>query len=512
MKRYPMAITETESISDTTAKRHSVLDMSAGQARQFFLKHESYTTIDLPPYINFDSLLRRVVATMEGKPPRSLWQKPDRCDGVNHVILDNKDGRYSWRPLELIHPALYVALAQQMTESAAWDLIRGRFRAFDASPKINCLSMPVEYVGKRKNKAAQIRQWWEGFEQRSLELSLDYQFVIKTDIVDCYAAIYTHSIAWGLHGKSVAKANPQDYSLIGNVIDRYIRDMHFGQTNGLPQGSELMNFIAEIVLGYADAELAEMIQRAGIEEYEILRYRDDYRIFVNSPQIGETILRLLTEVMFELGLKLGEAKTGISGDVILASIKSDKLDWLFRKQREGRLQQSLLIIHDHSIEHPNSGSVVVALQKFYGRLLKSRKFNDALPLIAIVTDIAYRNPRAYPVCAAILSKLIHPLGVTIDRQEIVAKIRGKFSLIPNTGHLDIWMQRIAYPFCPSMTFDEPICQLVSSGDRTIWNNDWISSTDLRNTLDEKLIVDRDKLKKLKPIVPIDEIALFGVAY
>ena len=506
-----MAISINDSSTNRTNQRRSVLELSAREARQFFVKHESYCTIDLPPYINFGQLLAGIAESIHEKEPRSMWGKPREHDGVNYVILGNKDGKYSWRPLELIHPALYVALANEITEESQWSMICERFRAFDAPSDIQCLSIPVESGGKTKDKAEQINRWWEGFEQRSVELSLDYQFVIHTDIVDCYAAIYTHSIAWALHTKPFAKSN-RDRAFVGNAIDQYIQDMHLGQTNGIPQGAVLMDFIAEMVLGYADVELAEKIDCTGIKEYSILRYRDDYRIFVNSTRDGEAILKVLTEVMMDLGLKLGEAKTDISGEVIRSSIKADKLDWLFRKQTDRQLQRRLLIILDHSIEHPNSGSLIAGLQRYYSRLLKTRRYDHALSLIAIVVDIAYRNPRSYFVCAAILSKLISLLAPNEDRHQIIHKIRKKFEQIPNTGHLDIWMQRIVYPFDPDMEFAEPICKLVSNGYQGIWNNDWITNTDLRKNVDARMIIDQTELGELKPIVPLKEISLFGFPY
>ena len=64
---------------------------------------------------------------------------------------------------------------------------------------------------------------------------------------------------------------------IGNSIDKHLRDMAYGQTNGIPQGSVLMDFIAEMVLGFADLEISIRIQQANIQDYEIIRYRDDYQ-------------------------------------------------------------------------------------------------------------------------------------------------------------------------------------------------------------------------------------------
>jgi hypothetical protein len=36
-------------------------------------------------------------------------------------------------------------------------------------------------------------------EQKSIELGLEYDYIFHTDIVDCYGAIYTHSISWAIH-------------------------------------------------------------------------------------------------------------------------------------------------------------------------------------------------------------------------------------------------------------------------------------------------------------------------
>ena len=202
------------------------------------------------------------------------------------------------------------------------------------------------------------------------------------------------------------------------------------------------------MLGYADTELTNRIDEEGITDYRILRYRDDYRIFVPAQQDGERILRCLTEVMIDLGLQLNPAKTNVSSEVVRSSIKHDKLAWLFRKQSDQNLQKRLLIIHDHSMEYPNSGSLNVALHRYYKRLQKTQKYDHTLPLLSIVVDIAYRNPRTYPIASAILSKLISLFKGEGEKRETIEKIRKKFRQLPNTGQLDIWLQRISLSFAP----------------------------------------------------------------
>ncbi len=36
-------------------------------------------------------------------------------NNVNYKLITNKDGKYSWRPFQLIHPALYVNLVNNIT-------------------------------------------------------------------------------------------------------------------------------------------------------------------------------------------------------------------------------------------------------------------------------------------------------------------------------------------------------------------------------------------------------------
>ena len=490
-------------------RRHSIIELPCAEARVFLLKHRSYFTMDLPPYFEFSRLLTDIDKVLTGKDPNDFRQdSPRDFDDINHKILNNKDGQYAWRPMEIIHPVLYVSLVHKITEPDAWAKIRKRFAVFSRASNIVCLSLPVESLTDEKDTAEQINQWWEAVEQKSIELSLDYEFIIRTDIADCYAAIYTHSIAWALHTKRTAKKQRGDKNLIGNVIDNHIQDMHQGQTNGIPQGSVLMDLIAEMVLGYADTELAKKIRSQGITAYHILRYRDDYRLFVHNSQDGESILKCLTEVMIDLGLQLNPEKTDISNEVIRSSIKDDKLRWMLQNPRGQSLQKHLLVIHHHSKEYPNAGSVMRAMHDYYKRLQKAKGCPFPLSLISIVIDIAYHNPRTYPIAVAILSKLVSFLATAEEKQKVFERIKRKFDQIPNTGYLRIWLQRISLEFSSDIRFDEPLCQLVNKKNKELWNKKWISSTKLKAATKSSKMIDLDKLGGIGPIVSIDEVDLY----
>jgi len=487
----------------------SILHMTASQARTFLLKPESYCGIDLPVYFTFARVLSAVTKELSTKALSSISSKPRDQEGVNYSMLSNKDGRHAWRPLQLIHPALYVSLVQKITEPAHWKVIRDRFKEFQKTTNMKCLSIPIEASPSRKDKAAQILNWWQGIEQASIEFALDYNYAFHADITDCYSAIYTHSIAWAVHGRPKAKTSRNDKSLIGNVIDWHIQDMRNGQTNGIPQGSTLMDFISELVLGYADLELSDRLKAAGITEYRILRYRDDYRIFVQSPQIGEVILKCLTEVLIDLGLKLNASKTTGAQLVVSNAIKPDKLAWLRGRQGDANLQKHLLVIHAHGHDYPNAGSLTVALTHFHERLNKAKRISNPLVLVSIATDIAYHSPKAFPVCSAIISKLLSVLPTKAARVDAIEKIHSKLSQLPNTGHMEAWLQRISHSFVPNLGYKETLCRLVKGESVTIWNNDWITSETLKAAIDPAKIVNKAKLRLIKPIVRPKEIELFA---
>jgi hypothetical protein len=156
--------------------RKSILELTATEAQKFLLKAESYCSLDLPPYIRFDALIEATHKALQGKTLASLSSKPRDHDDVNYTIFNNKDGKYAWRPFQLIHPALYISLVHHMTTDANWQSVVKRFAEFSENRKIHCLSLPVVSLSDEKDKAEQVSQWWHSVEQRSIELSLDYEY------------------------------------------------------------------------------------------------------------------------------------------------------------------------------------------------------------------------------------------------------------------------------------------------------------------------------------------------
>ncbi|MGL4999363.1 MAG: RNA-directed DNA polymerase, partial [Cetobacterium sp.] len=365
------------------------------------------------------------------------------------------------------------------------------------------------------NKSSnQIINWWNMIEQKSLELALDYDYIFHTDIVDCYNSIYTHSIPWSIHTKETAKQNRKDI-LLGNKIDRHLQAMSYGQTNGIPQGSILMDFIAEIVLIYGDELITKKIKESSIQasDFKILRFRDDYRIFTKQKSLGDQILKIISEELSLLGFKLHSIKTKYSNNIIQSSIKEDKIN-SFLLHKNNNLQKKLLLLHKFAFENPNSGSLKKELANFKKNIDKRKNFkNDNIPvLISILTDIAYKNSKTFVEVASILSTLLNTIDDLEIKKNLVEKIFTKLQRINNSGYFEIWFQRVLIKEKSSieLPFEEQLCKIIKDKTIKLWNNDWISSKKIKNILKKTSIVHLKTIDTISKIIEYDEIKIFDM--
>ena len=208
----------------------NILKMDNVKAKSFFLKPESYTTIDLPVYFNFSKILDGISKKIKGKDYKTFFKAnefPGNYSDVNYKIYKNKNGTYAWRQLELIHPFLYVSLVDVITDKDNWTTILNRFRKFSKNKNIVCSSMPNESSKKSGDKRANIINWINKVEQESIKLALNYKYMAITDITNCYSSIYTHTISWALYGEEFAKEHKDDKTLLGYKIDYILRQMNY---------------------------------------------------------------------------------------------------------------------------------------------------------------------------------------------------------------------------------------------------------------------------------------------
>ncbi|MBP6412756.1 MAG: reverse transcriptase [Bacteroidia bacterium] len=481
------------------------------------MKEESYCSFELPEYFSFQTLLTSLSKELQGKVLRDSTTaiKPKDVEGVNYTLLNNKDGKFAWRPFQLIHPALYVFLVQEITQENNWKIIQDRFKIFYANEKIECHSIPVAEENEKPDKQNQIYEWWQKVEQRSLALAIEFNHLLHLDITDCYGSLYTHSISWAIHTTEEAKKleNRENPSFIGVAIDKHIQAMSYGQTNGIPQGSALMDFVAEIVLGFGDLLLTEELNKLGITEYKIIRYRDDYRIFTNSPQQSSEIAKVLSDVLSRLNFKINSAKTHATDDVVLGSLKPDKVHWIYNKRKTDNIQQWLIQLYVLGKEYPNSGSLYKETKHFLDWLQFKEKSEEGIEiqsvdvLASILVNLACNNPRLFALVAASLSFLIAKIEVKELQKEMLLKIKKKFSQLPNTSYLNIWLQRLTLKIDPAISYSGKLCEKVIDNNLPIWNSDWLN-VKFKKIVEETEIIKNEAIEQMEIIfseVETDEL-------
>ncbi len=488
-----------------------IIELSSDEAKTHFLKGNSYFNADMPPYINFGPILSDVATVLGGKNYLGFKSTyPNDFSGVNYNFMTNKDGKFAWRPLELIHPGIYVSLVNEICEPDNWKQITKRFSEFKGGA-VDCCSVPVISLDHQTDMATQVRSWWQSVEQRSLIYSLEFSHLLHTDVVDCYGSLYTHSICWAIHGLKEGKEKKGDRSLLGNKIDSHIQASRYGQTNGISQGSVLMDFVAEIVLGYVDEQIHLSLGHP--IDFRILRYRDDYRIFANSDERAEEILKVVSEKLRAVGMRLGVSKTLLNRNIVEGSIKPDKLAGIDLQDlgdtNAKTIQKQLLRLHSFGQRFPNSGALRRLISEFHTGIIGVTERPDDLDVqVAIATDIGFVSPTTFPVVAGILSHLIS-LASTEEKPILWMKVRKKMERVPYNGYLEVWLQRVTQPRAIGIQFasDEPICKIVNGETPDLWENGWISSNNLKQALAVSNILIGSVIDTAEVVQP-EEVELF----
>jgi hypothetical protein len=140
-----------------------------------------------------------------------------------------------------------------------------------------------------------------------VELAARREEYVAADVRAFFHSIYTHAIAWAVHGKDFAKRN-RGVKHFGNVIDLLCRNAQDGQTIGLPVGPDTSRLIAEIVASAIDAQLQKRLK---LRKRDASRYIDDYTLSSAKGLSGEELLAQLRVSVSAFELELNNDKSAI---------------------------------------------------------------------------------------------------------------------------------------------------------------------------------------------------------
>lgn len=535
-------------------KVKTIFELSADEALDFLMQNDQYVTTEMPEYLDFDPVLtfarEHIADTPIDKCVKDVT--PEDMAEANYDIMLNKDGRYAVRVLSLSNPFLYYMLAREICTPEHWAAILDDFKVFGSAPHIQAVGIPViQAENENFHKATTILNWWSRFEQMAVKLSLDYRYMFVTDITNCYGTIELQTVEKALSRKGTASEVD-----VKTDIVRILTMLRQGRNIGLPQGSTLYDIVAEIVLGYADMLLREALERDGITEgYEILRYRDDYKVFANDKDLLERISYKLQHVLEGLNLRLNSAKTHISDSIITDSIKPDKLAYIYNTPIYNNkkccdfdgIQKQLLFILQFGRQYPDCGQMRMLLSKlstwieeYIENVAKNQKskakpkveakpgeedaedkktqkrpgtiIEDIMAMSAIAAQIAAENLNSAHYALKVISQMLSTIsaeqvenGKQASKDEIVTKVLNRLGSMQNSDYLKIWLQNLAvkaeykgdYSFADGK--GNGLCHLVCGADANLWNNSFLAPAYLEG-FDATAVVDDAVLHNDIPVM------------
>ena len=272
-----------------------------------------------------------------------------------------------------------------------------------------------------------------------------------------------------------------------------------------------MDFIAEMVLWYIDSEITKKIREESInsEDFKIIRYRDDYRIFVNDSSMWEKIIKILTMVLSDIGMRTNQEKTSFSDDIILNSIKEEKLYLMQTYKYNKNIQKELLNMLIFSRKYKNSKQLNKYLQNLFYRIEKRNKTHQNINvIIGILIDLAYNNPESYPIITIILGKFLSFIPKKNEKIKILKKISNKFSKIPNTEHFDIRLQRIYLCCNIKNEYRWNLCKKVLDNSINLWSTKRLNKN-LKTIIDTASIIDKKEIENLEKTKDMEEVKRLG---
>lgn len=260
-------------------------------------------------------------------------------------------------------------------------------------------SRPVkDDTGKRALKSINT---FGQFRKECLINSYDKIYEVRTDVSRYYGTIYTHIIPWIIHTKNLAKTNRKDNTLLGNLLDKNLRESNSGQTLGIPIGPDTSLVIAEII----GCTLDEMIQKKfNTSAIKGFRYIDDYYIYCENQADSEKVFKYVQSIFTEFQLDINEEKTKIS-----KSPFPYEPDWsielgsfIFRKHPQSQqtdIERFVSVAFKHAKNNPKDSVLNFAITVLKGIPL----FNESWNLYqSLILKIGLSEPVTLPTVAQIL--------------------------------------------------------------------------------------------------------------
>ena len=233
---------------------------------------------------------------------------------------------------------------------------------------------------------------------------------------------------------------------------------------------------------------------------------------------------------------MNSQKTKISDSIVTDAVKSDKLAYIYNTpifNKKGvdfdSFEKHLLYILMFAREYPDSGSVKTMLSDIDKRIEdwlnpkeeqegKEPKKPNYIPggsvraMSAICTQIALENVGCSHYALRVISRMIDSLKDMKEKQSIIDLVYHKLCNQPNSDYNQLWLQNMTYTQDKkneTSPYSLRLCQLIAGKEiQPLWNNEWLKS-ELEENLPYNLIVNKETLKKVTPVIMFRETRLYN---
>ncbi len=318
------------------------------------------------------------------------------------------------RTFSIIDPKIYHDIVFHLIKE--WDLILNHL--FDEEIKIFSYSFPIPISSSNEGKLGKLRAGrmiYEFIEMAENDLVAEahgFNFLVKTDIKNFYPSVYTHSIAWALHGKEKARKDRFSFNLLGNKLDKLFQCANDGCTNGLPIGSAASDLISEIILAGIDKKTSKILKKEKVNFLGV-RFKDDYYFLCESKADTERIIKVLQTQMQAYNLNLNEEKTKVrelpEGLFRLWTLEYQKHSLLYKKKISyKKFESTFLAVLRIDKEFPGTGVIDKFLRELFtkrGKLKLNLKKKEIFKVFSLLLLLKERRSKVFPQILAVFETI-----------------------------------------------------------------------------------------------------------
>lgn len=250
-----------------------------------------------PPFVSKDLAIHRVAIE------KGLKKLPKHKSGdewyfryitTPEVIMFPRPQR-AGRQFTILNPIAYFYLSREIANH--WIEIKKHVNRSSCSVS----NLVFDWDGDR----AFLPPNFKSRSTRVRELSLEYPYLLHSDISRYYHSIYTHALPWALYGKAFAKKN-RTLKHLGNRLDTLVRNGQDGQTIGLPVGPDTSRVLAEILGVAIDESMCLTDKRL---KKSLIRFVDDITVGAQTAEDAERTQNSIRKVLHGFQLDINEEKT-----------------------------------------------------------------------------------------------------------------------------------------------------------------------------------------------------------